>query len=168
MYLRTDRIMEEQTWLLPSCAGEATQVLVQIREQLETATLTDLACREESLAPGFLAGLMGRRRDCVSVRHRFFREVVVLAGAYDHGQDLLVFWTAAATPSMFGRLSRLVRFGFRSDLRYEIGPELDAFQSWSLGAFLETTRNAVVGAIAGAVEERQIFRTKSGMWTWVS
>lgn len=154
MRLKTERILEEWSQLLPGCAGEAPRILADIQRQLEASNAPFMTWREESLASGFLIGALGRRRDCVRIRHAKFTEVVVLAGAHDHGADLLAFWLAAATPRVLGRIRRSLRFGLGSDKRHELGAEFDVVEAWSLGAYLETTRAAVHGAIADLMRER--------------
>jgi len=138
--------------------------MADIQARLKTKKLAGLSWREQSLAPGLLVGVLGRRRDCVCIHHAKFTEVAVLAGAHDHGSDLFVFWIAAATPQLFGRIRRILRFGLGSERQYELGSELDLVQAWSLGAFLETTRTAVRGSIQDLLKERGLPGRKPRRW----
>lgn len=154
--LNENRVLEEWSLLLPGCAGEAPRVLGDIEHQLGAARLPGLIWTEESLSPSFLKGLLGRRRDCVRISHRKFKEVEILTGAHDHGSALQVFWIAAASPRVRNHLIRLIRFGFGSDERYTIGAELDLVQAWGLAGFLETTRAALRRAVQDLMRERKL------------
>jgi hypothetical protein len=153
--LRTDRILEEWSQLLPECAGEAPRIMADVQARLKATNVMGMNWSEESLASGYVIGVLGRRRDCVRIQHAKFPEVVVIAGAYDHGTNLLVFWIAAARPRLLGRIRRALRFGADSERCYEIAAELDLIQAWALGAFLETTRIAVRRPIADLLSDRK-------------
>jgi len=168
--LSLKRAVVEDDWgtILKGCAGEGEGVLQNVESHLHAAEPPHVTWERTSVAPSWLKGVLGKRRDFLYVRSERFPRHTLAVNARDFGRDLDVSWYlvlepvistivlvlgALAIPFLAFRISLqsglialfVVVVGL-AYLRFRRGRQLDLFDQQDLRAYKTVAHHAVLEA----------------------
>ncbi|MBI4032572.1 hypothetical protein HY374_02605 [Candidatus Berkelbacteria bacterium] len=143
-------IAEQRNELLDGLGHEAVGLTLAVERRLQAIGAPGVSWRMETIEPGLLRALLGKRRDCLLIENSSacLREYMVLISARRLGTALHITWTLAAAPRIGNDIRRATRFGTDGESRYEIGAELDVLDWLELDGFIRVTRLALKKAVA--------------------
>jgi len=148
--LKEGKIVDEWSQLLPGCEGLSEGLLRAVERNLDAAKPPGVTWKRESVAPGWLKGLFGKRRDFLLVSNERFDEYLVCVNARDYGTYLDVAWYFTVAPKLLSKIAAIAPGGGW------LQRELDIFDSQDLGSYRAVTRVAVIEAVEALTEERKI------------
>lgn len=90
--LKEGKILDQWSTLMEQCQGHGEGLLQTVEKNLEQNQAPGVSWKQESVAPGWLKGLFGKRRDYLLVSNERFDDYLMCVGARDYGMNLDVYW----------------------------------------------------------------------------
>ena len=159
-------VLDQWSNLLEGCQGSSEQVLQAVERNLHEAQAPGVTWKREAVAPNWLKGFGGGRRDFLSITSPNFSKHLMLVNAGDFGNNLNVAWYLAVRPPMsllagcsilaispfllFTPLLVLAVIGYR----HAHPPDL--FQQQDLQAFVTVGHSAVLKAVEKLMNDKEI------------
>ncbi len=151
--LKDGKILDNWATMLMNCQGEEEGFFRAVEANLEALQAPGVSWKREAVAPGFLKGLFGKRRDFLLVSHERFDDFTFFVGARDYGTSLDVSWYLAA--SQKNALVKLVS----SAASYIPGSaifNLDVFDQQDLTAYVTIGHRAVRKAVEDLIQKKHL------------
>lgn len=148
MRLRDCMIAQQSHTVLDRLGREAIGVHLALERKLASIGDPEVSWRMETADTGFFRAFSTqKRRDVMVIEHARLREYAVLISSRAHGSVLHVAWMLLITPHLANDLRRAVRVDVDRGARFQIGAELDVWDTADLQSFLGLTRLALKHAI---------------------
>ncbi len=163
--LKSGRIDTHWAALLDHCHDQAEAIFQKVEANLKTYDVPGLTWRRESVAPGWLKGLFGKRRDYLLATHERFPNHLVAINARDYGTALDVVWYLVVGPRGLRFwlqlwLLTIITIGFYL-LRVRYEPQaLDVFDQQDLDAYAAVSHRSVLYAVEELMRERDLDLTR--------
>ncbi len=163
--LKSGRIDTRWAALLDHCQGHAEAVFQKVEANLKAYEAPGLTWKRESAAPGWIKGLMGKRRDYLILRHERFKNDLIAINARDYGTALDVAWYHTEGPRGLRFWLRLwvltvITIGFYLlRVRFQ-APGLDVFDQQDLDAYVTVGHRSVTYAVEELMRERDLDLTR--------
>jgi hypothetical protein len=151
--LKDGKILDNWATMLDQCQGEEEGLLRAVEGHLETFQAPGVKWSRETVAPGWLKGLMGKKRDFLIVSHERFDDYTFFVSARDYGTTLDVSWYLAGSTK-----NPLVKLATQA-AGYVPGSalfNLDVFDQQDLRAYVTVGHRAVRKAVETLVEQRNL------------
>jgi len=143
MNIKDYMIADSSNTLLDAVGHEFVGLYDAVERKLKAVGAPEVMWRMETGETSFLRALCGKRRDFLWIEHARLREHVVLIGAHRYGTALHVSWLLLARPRLVNDIRRALNVDANGESRFDIGAELDVFDTLDLDAFLAVTRLAL-------------------------
>lgn len=95
--LKEAKILEQWAVVLERCQGEEEALLRSIEDNLKSFETPGMTWSRETVSPGWLKGLFGKKRDFLIVTHERFDDYTFYVYARDYGTLLDVSWFLAGS-----------------------------------------------------------------------
>ena len=138
--LKEGRIIDQWSTLMEECQGEGEGLLQMVESNLDRAKAPGVNWKRESVSPGWLKGLMGKRRDFLLVSNERFVTLLMAVSARDYGTSLDVAWYLTGASS--------------AGAEYVAG--LDVFDQQDFSAYVTVVHRAVLRAVEELMQKRNI------------
>ncbi len=142
--LKDGKILDEWSNMLGGCAGMAEELIAAVEGRIRAQEAPGVATKRESVAPGWIKGLFGKRRDYLIVTNERFDEFMLCVGARDYGKNLDIAWYLTASPKLFGKS---VAAG---------DVDLDVFDKQDLRAYVTIAHHAVLDAVEDVMKRQNL------------
>lgn len=151
--LKEGKILESWSGLIADCRDEDESFFQSVERQLEQFEAPCVIWRRETVAPGWVKGLMGKRRDFVIVEHEQFVDFTFYISARPYGTLLSLCWYLAAAPR-----SPLVKLAAHAvdNLPGSALFGLDLFDLEDLRSYVTVGHRAVRKAVEDLIEKRKL------------
>lgn len=134
--------------LIDGFGSEAARVILAVEEKLQAVAAPGVSWRQDSVDPGLLKAVAGKRRDFLILEHMRLKEYKILIGARPFGSTVLqVSWLLVVRASLVNDFGRAIRSDADPESRYEIGSELDPLDTLDLAGFVDLSKLALKHAI---------------------
>ncbi len=163
--LKSGRIDTRWAALLDGCSGHAEAIFQKVEAHLKAYNAPGLSWERESAAPGWIKGLLGKRRDYIILTHERFKDHLMAINARDYGTALDVVWYLVVGPRGLRFWLRLwvltfLTIGFYL-LRVRVEPRgFDVFDQQDFDAYVEVGRRSVIYAVEELMRERDMDLTR--------
>jgi hypothetical protein len=158
--LKEGKILDHWATMLEQCHGHDEELLRKVEKHLEAFQAPGVSWKRESVSPGWLKGLRGKRRDFLLLTHAQFGDYLMCVGARDYGTTLDVSWhllasgkravmAALATSSSAGAIAA----GVWAKLTRRA---LDVFDQQDLTAYVTIGHRAVLHAVDDLMGEQHL------------
>ena len=160
------QVLDQWSNLLEGCQGLGESVLQAVERNLQAAQAPGVVWKRETVAPGWLKGFMGARRDFLSVTSPEFKKYIMCVNARDFGNNLNVAWYLALEPPLsLGALILILiltiplfftplLYLFFVGLRASRQPNI--FDQQDLQAYVTVAHTAVIKAVEQVMREREL------------
>jgi hypothetical protein len=151
--LKEGKILDNWSTLIEHCHGEEEGLLRAVEHHLGELKAPGVSWARETVSPGWLKGLMGKKRDFMLVSHERFDDYSFFISARDYGTCLDVAWYLAGSPK-----NPLVKLAEKA-ASYVPGSalfNLDVFDQQDLTAFVTVGHRAVRHAIERLLEQKKL------------
>lgn len=152
--LKEAKILDHWATVLEQCNGEEEGLLRGVEARLEGFQAPGVSWKRETVSPGWLKGLMGKKRDFLIVSHERFDDYTFFVGARDYGSALDVSWYLAASQK-----NALVKVALQAAASYIPGAalfNLDVFDQQDLLAYVTIGHRSVRRAIEDLLARRKL------------
>lgn len=95
--LKDAKIVESWGVMLEGCQGEEQGLFRATEVYLEESKAPGVTWKRETVTPGWLKGLMGKKRDFLLIEHERFDDYSFFVSVRDYGRHLDVNWYLAAS-----------------------------------------------------------------------
>ncbi len=146
--LKEGKILDQWSTLMEQCQGHAEGLLQAVESNLKRHEAPGVTWKRESVAPGWLKGLFGKRRDYLLLTHERFDDYLMCVGARDYGTNLDVSWyLTGSTKSVLVRaLAQVPGVGVAAGM-YGLLHSLDVFDQQDLTAYVTVGHHSVLDAV---------------------
>ncbi len=151
--LKDAKIVESWGTMLEGCQGEDESLFRAVEVYLEESKAPGVTWKRETVSPGWLKGLMGKKRDFLLIEHERFDDYSLFVSVRDYGRHLDVNWYLAASQK-----NPLVKLATQA-AGYIPGSaifNLDVFDQEDLRAYGRLGAHAVRQAVKRVLEKRNI------------
>lgn len=151
--LKDGKIIDSWATLLEQCQGEEEGLLRAVKDHLDTFQAPGVSANRDTVAPGWLKGLFGKKREFLIVTHERFDDYTFFVSARDYGTCLDVSWYLAGSTK-----NTLVKLATQA-VGYIPGSalfNLDVFDQQDLRAYVTVGHRAVRKAIEVLIEQRNL------------
>jgi hypothetical protein len=155
--LKEGKIIDQWSTLIEQCQGEGEGLLQGVEGHLKRHEAPGVSWKRESVAPGWLKGLMGKRRDFLLLTHERFDDYLMCVGARDYGTNLDVSWylTGSTKSAIVRALANVPGVGVAAGL-YAGTQSLDIFDQQDLSAYVTVGHHAVLRAVEELMERKKL------------
>jgi hypothetical protein len=155
--LKEGKIIDQWSALLEQCQGHGEGVLQAVEGNLKAAEAPGVSWRRESVSPGWLKGLFGKRRDFLLVTHGRFDDYLMCVGARDYGTSLDVSWylTGSTKSALVRAVAEVPGVGVAAGI-YAGLKSLDVFDQQDLTAYVTVGHRSVRTAVEQLMVERKL------------
>ncbi len=155
--LKEGKILDSWASLLTSCQDEEEQLFQMVEERLAALEAPGVTWKRETVAPGFLKALKGKRRDFILVSNQGFSDYLVCIGIRGYGTSLDVSWylIVSAKSLIMRLLSHIPFVGMFLRLIGQVR-DLDVFDQQDLRAYLTASHHAVRRSVEKLIEEKKL------------
>ena len=159
--LKGSRIVDQWSTVLEQCQGQAEGMLQAIEGNLQKHNAPGLSGSRESVAPGWLKGFFGKRRDFLLVTHERFKDYLMAISARDYGADLQVSWylTGTKRSALVRTLARIPYAGLPAGV-FLLAKALDVFDQQDLSAWVTVGHESVLRAVEELMHQRNLDLTR--------
>ncbi len=150
--LTEGKIIDQWSTMIAQCHGHSEALLQGVEANLKASEAPPgVNWKRESVAPGWLKGLFGKRRDFLLVSNERFDDYLMCIGARDYGTALDVSWylTGSAKSAVVKALSQAGGGLF-------IALPLDVFDPQDLAAYVTVGHHAMLKAVEDLMRERKL------------
>jgi hypothetical protein len=148
--LKDGKILDKWSTMIFWCQGEEEGFLRAVEANLAAWQAPGVFWKRETVSPGWLKGLMGKRRDFLLVSHERFDDYTFFVSARDYGTSLDISWYLAA--SQKNALAKLA-------VSYVPGSalfNLDVFDQQDLTAYVTVGHRAVRMAVEDLLQKKHL------------
>ena len=126
--------------------GKAEEIFENTKHFIKQSGVTSITVKRQELLPGYIRGMLGKRREFLVIREKHFRlkPYQVLVNAKDYGNNLDVAWYLTYRLSLIRALLTIIPFVSFIPKKIE---ELDLFDLQDLRAFNTVCHHAVLSAV---------------------
>jgi hypothetical protein len=163
--LKEGRIIDSWSQLIEGGQGEAEGFFQSAEQYLATGQAPGMTWKRESVAPGMLKGLFGKRRDFLMVTDERFDDYMVCIGPRPYGNflDVSWFWSGSKKAAIVDLLGKIPGAALGVNA-YSLMQNLDVFDQQDLTAFVDVTRAAARKATHTIIAKLNIDPTRIN-WT---
>jgi hypothetical protein len=151
--LKEGKILEKWSTLMEKCKGYAEGLLQAVEKNLEGHQAPGVTWKRESVAPGWLKGLFGKRRDYLLVTHERFDDYLMCVGARDYGTNLDVYWylIGSGKSPLVRAITQISGSPLLAAFR-----ELDVFDQQDLTAYVTVGHHSVLDSVEELMRQRNL------------
>ncbi|HEV2055946.1 MAG TPA: hypothetical protein VGV06_12345 [Methylomirabilota bacterium] len=159
--LKSGRIVDEWSTLIEQSQGEAEALLQAIDGRLRKHKAPGLTWRRENIAPGWLKGFFGKRRDFLLLSHKRFKDYLMAISARDYGSNLQVSWylTGTKRSDLVRMLARIPWAGAPAGM-YLLAKALDVFDQQDLSGWVTVGHSSVLRSVEEVMQQRNLDLTR--------
>lgn len=159
--LKEGKIIDQWSTLMQQCQGQGEGLLQAVEKNLEKHQAPGVSWKRESVAPGLLKGLFGKRRDYLLLTHERFEDYLMCVGARDYGTNLDVSWyLTGSTKSVLVRtLAQVPGVGVAAGM-YAALQSLDVFDQQDLTAYVTVGHHSVLQAVEELMQKQKLDLTR--------
>jgi hypothetical protein len=155
--LKEGKIVTSRATLLTNCQGEDEHFFHIVEERLAAFEAPGVSWARETVAPGFLKALKGKRRDFILVRHERFDDILICIGGRTYGTSLDCSWYVIESAK--GIIRRLLGYiPFVGMLLRLIGQvkNMEVFDQQDYQSYTTVARLASEQAVKRLIAERKL------------
>ena len=155
--LKEGKIIDQWSTLMEQCQGEGEGLLQIVEADLGRQEAPGVGWKRETVAPGWLKGLFGKRRDYLLVTHERFDDYLMCVGARDYGTNLDVSWylTGSTKSALVRALGAVPGVGVAVGI-YAATQSLDVFDQQDLTAYVTVGHHAVLKAVERLMQQKNL------------
>ena len=155
--LKEGKIIDQWSTLIEQCQGHGEGLLQSVEANLRSSEAPGVSWKRESVAPGWLKGLLGKRRDYLLLTHERFDDYLMCVGARDYGTALDVSWylTGSTKSALVKALAQVPGVGVAAGM-YAALQSLDVFDQQDLTAYVTIGHHAVIKAVEELMRQRNL------------
>ncbi len=156
--LKEGKILDQWSTLIEQCQGHAEGLLQAVEKRLEGHQAPGVSWKRESVAPGWIKGLFGTRRDVLLLTHERFDDYLMCVGARDYGTNLDVSWylTGSTKSALVSALAKATAAeGLAAAFQ-----ALDVFDQQDLMAYVTVGHHSVLDAVQDLMKQRNMDTTR--------
>lgn len=155
--LKEGKIIDQWSTLMEQCQGEGEGLLQITEANLGRYEAPGVNWKRETVAPGWLKGLFGKRRDYLLLTHERFDDYLMCVGARDYGTNLDVSWylTGSTKSALVRALAGVPGVGAAVGI-YAATQSLDVFDQQDLNAYVTVGHHAVLKAVEELMQKRNL------------
>ncbi len=159
--LKEGKILDQWSTMIEQSQGHGEGLLQAVEANLQTSQAPGVSWKRESVAPGMLKGLFGKRRDFLLLTNERFDDYLMCVGARDYGAHLDVSWylTASTKSTLVQTLAKVPGVGVAAGA-YAALQSLDVFDQQDLSAYVTVGHHAVVKAVEDLMSQRKLDLTR--------
>lgn len=151
--LKEGKILDQWSALLEDCQGNGEGLLQGVEGNLQKSQAPGITWKRESVAPGWLKGLFGKRRDYLLLTHERFDDYLMCVGARDYGIYLDIYWylLGSGKSPLVKAITQLSGSPLVAAFR-----ELDVFDQQDLSSYVTVGHRSVLKAVDALGEQRKV------------
>jgi hypothetical protein len=144
--LRNDQVFDTWSAIIEMAQGHGSEVLKDTEDLITASNAPDIEMRHKEIAPGFVTGMIGKKRDFLIITEKTFRlqPYQIYMNARDYGNHLDVSWYLTYKPSLWQAAASL--FPFVNIIPHTLS-DLDLFDQQDLRAYTTVTHQCVQKAV---------------------
>jgi hypothetical protein len=149
--LRKEQVRETWGELIEKANGNGPEVIKDCEAFITDSKAPDIKMEHREIAPGFVTGMLGKKRDFLIISEKSFRlaPYKIYMNARDYGDNLDVSWYMTYTPSLWQAIASLVPY--MNIIPYTVS-DLDLFDQQDLMAYATVTHRSVLRAVDKLLE----------------
>ncbi len=151
--LKEGKILDQWSTLMEQCQGNGEGLLQTVEKNLEQNQAPGVSWKRESVAPGWLKGLFGKRRDYLLMSNERFDDYLMCISARDYGMNLDVNWylIGSGKSPLVKAISQLSGAPLLAALK-----ELDVFDQQDLSSYVTVGHRSVLKAVDELGRQRNL------------
>lgn len=155
--LKEGKIIDQWSTLIEQCQGHGEALLQAVEKNLARHQPPGVSWNRESVAPGWLKGLFGKRRDYLLLTHERFADYLMCVGARDYGTNLDVSWylTASTASALIKGLAGIPGVGIAAGMFAGL-QALDVFDQQDLMAYVTVGHHSVLQAVQELMQKQNL------------
>lgn len=151
--LKEGKILDNWATMLEHCHGEEEGLLRAVEANLSAFQAPGVTWSRETVSPGWLKGLFGKKRDFLIVTHERFDDYTFFVSARDYGTSLDISWyLAGSTKNPLVKLASQAAGYIPGSAIFN----LDVFDQQDLRAYVTVGHRAVRKAVEELLEKRKL------------
>jgi hypothetical protein len=155
--LKEGKILDQWSTLMEQCQGQGEGLLKAVETNLEKNQAPGVSWKRESVAPGWLKGLFGKRRDYLLMSNERFDDYLMCISARDYGMNLDVNWylLGSTKSGLVRALAQVPGVGVAAGM-YAALQSLDVFDQQDLSSYVAVGHRSVLKAVDELGRQRNL------------
>ncbi len=144
--LRKEQVSDTWAALIENAQGNGDQLLQDTEEFIIASKAPDIRMEHKEIAPGFVSGMMGKKRKFLIIIEQAFRlkPYQIYMCARDYGNNLDVSWFLTYKPSFWQSIASLIPYV--NIIPHNLS-DLDLFDQQDLGAYTTNAHRCMQKAV---------------------
>lgn len=155
--LKDGKILDKWSTMLTNCRGEEEGLVRAVEANLAAFEAPGVSWTRETVSPGWLKGLMGKKRDFLLVSHERFDDYTFFVSARDYGTSLDVSWYLATSPK--GAMGKVIQQAANlvpGSAIFGALFSMDVFDQQDLNAYVTVGHRAVRKAVEDLLKKKNL------------
>lgn len=147
--LKDEKVMDRWSVLIANAQGRAEDLFERTISNIKEMSPPDVEYQMEVVKPGWLKGLMGKKREYLMITNGGLKDYRMYIGARDYGRTLDVSWYLTIEPGFFKKQISKALTGSDKALSFN----LDLFTQQDLMAYVSVVHHALLEAVEELMRE---------------